>query len=209
MKKQITLPSLLILVAALSLSWLFVFPLWKITLGAPQYPDGLEMYIWINKITGDTESTLQTINILNHYIGMRAIEPGAFKELQYMPWIVAGLIILGVLAALFRKRVFLTTWVVVLMVAGAVGLWDFYLWEMDFGTNLDPKAPIKLEGMSYAPPFLGEKTLLNIEAASYPDMGAMILGISVFLGLIAIWKAWKPTAQVNARTHKYAVGSML
>ena len=62
------------LVAGVSLLLMFVAPLWKITLEAPQYPKGLGMFIWINKITGTEPSTLQNINIMNHYIGMKAIE---------------------------------------------------------------------------------------------------------------------------------------
>lgn len=210
MKKPLKLSSRLLLLAALSLGLLFFFPLWRITLGAPQYPQDLEMMIWINKIVGDSEYTLQNINILNHYIGMRKIEPDSFKELIYMPWIVIGLMITGFLAALSNKRAFLTTWVVIVMIAGALGLWDFYRWEVDFGTNLDPKAPIKLEGMTYAPPFLGEKTILNIEATSYPAMGALVLGVCVLLGLAAIWVDWrsKPAKSIP-KPFKYAAGSII
>ena len=40
------------LAAGLALMLMFVFPLWRITLEAPQYPKGLSMFIWVNKITG-------------------------------------------------------------------------------------------------------------------------------------------------------------
>ena len=66
----------------------FLFPLWSISLEAPQFPEGINMYIWVNQITGDTESTLQNMNILNHYIGMQKIEPDSIPELQYFPYIV-------------------------------------------------------------------------------------------------------------------------
>ncbi len=57
---------ILMLLAALMLLGLFAFPLWKIRLEAAQYPDGVNMYIWVNKITGDSPSTLQTNS--THYI---------------------------------------------------------------------------------------------------------------------------------------------
>ena len=66
---------ILIVIAALLPLTLFLAPMWRITLEAPQYPKGISMYIWVNKITGDTPSTLQNINILNHYVGMKYIEP--------------------------------------------------------------------------------------------------------------------------------------
>jgi len=79
------------LAAAVFLLLIFVFPLWKITLLAPQYPEGLGMFIWINKIVGEGPSTLQNINIMNHYIGMKAIEPDAIPEFSFMPYIVLAL----------------------------------------------------------------------------------------------------------------------
>ncbi|EMR03385.1 hypothetical protein [Cesiribacter andamanensis] len=93
---------ILMLLAALSMSMLFFFPLWKIYLQAPQYPEGLEMHIWVNKIGGDTEYTLQNFNILNHYIGMRPIDAEAFPELKIMPYVVYALMLLGLLVALLK-----------------------------------------------------------------------------------------------------------
>ncbi len=59
--------------ASLLLVGVFFFPLWKISLVAPQYPEGLSMYIWVNDIKGGTEHDLYNINLLNHYIGMKPI----------------------------------------------------------------------------------------------------------------------------------------
>ena len=39
-------------VASLLLLLLFLFPIWHIKLDAPQYPEGINMYIWINNING-------------------------------------------------------------------------------------------------------------------------------------------------------------
>ena len=38
------------------------------------------MYIWVNKIGGESKSTLQNINILNHYVGMKKIDPESIPE---------------------------------------------------------------------------------------------------------------------------------
>lgn len=37
---------------------------------------------------------------------------------------------------------------------GLIGFVDFYLWEYDYGHNLNPKAPIKIPGQSYQPPLI-------------------------------------------------------
>ena len=57
-------------VAALLLLVLFVTPLWRIDLLAPQYPEGLGMLIRVNTVTGVKPNDLENINGLNHYIGM-------------------------------------------------------------------------------------------------------------------------------------------
>ncbi|MDZ7847881.1 MAG: hypothetical protein U5L96_14610 [Owenweeksia sp.] len=83
------------LVAVGCLLMLFFFPLWQVSLIAPQYPDGVTMYIWINQITGSEPGTLQNINILNHYVGMQKIEPDSIPELSYFPYVVGAWVCLA------------------------------------------------------------------------------------------------------------------
>lgn len=157
----------------------YFLPIWEISLDAPQYPEGLSMNIWINKITGD----LQTINGLNHYIGMKRIEPDSIKELKMMPYFLGLLILLGLIAGITGKKKLLALWVAVFIILGAAGAIDFYIWEYDYGHNLNPEAAIKVPGMSYQPPLIGSKQLLNFTATSLPDTG----GIAVIAGgLIAL-----------------------
>ncbi|WP_239022930.1 hypothetical protein [Pontibacter mangrovi] len=158
--------------------------MWKIYLKAPQYPEGLEMHIWVNKISGSSESVLQNFNILNHYIGMEPIHAESFAELRIMPYIVIFFMITGVIVALVGIRKLILAWALLLMVGGAVGITDFYLWLVRFGTHLNPNAPIKIPGMTYIPPLLGSKELLNFDALSLPSTGSLgILLAVVFSGL--------------------------
>lgn len=143
------------------------------------------MFIWVNQITGDTPYTLQNVNILNHYIGMQYIEPESIPELTYFPYIVGGMIGLGLLAALSRKKWAFWAWPLTLMVLGALGIFDFYLWLYDYGHNLDPNAPIKIPGMVYMPPLIGSKMLLNFDASSWPNVGSLFLGLATIFGLAA------------------------
>jgi hypothetical protein len=176
---------ILILAAGLCLAGLFLFPVWKITLEAPQYPGGISMYIWINKISGDSPGTLQNINILNHYIGMQAIHPDSIPELQYFRYVVILLIGLAVLMSLVRKRSLILMWTVLLLVLCVLALVDFYLWEYDYGHNLAPDAAIKVPGMTYQPPFFGKKVLLNFVAYSYPSLGGLFIGLAILFGGLA------------------------
>ena len=175
----------LMLVAALLPLTLFFTPLWRITLEAPQYPNGITMYIWINQITGDSPATLQNINILNHYVGMQYIVPDSIPELSFFPHIVMGMSLLGLIFALVGNKKLFLTWGIIFVLLGIAGLYDFYLWEYDYGHNLDPRAPIKVPGMSYQPPVFGSKMLLNFKAISYPYWGGLFLGLSIFLSFVA------------------------
>ncbi len=195
------LPRILFTIAAASLLMLFVFPMWQITLIAPQYPHGVTMYIWINKITGSDPGTLQNINILNHYVGMKFIEPDSIPELKYFPFVVGAMALLGLVLAWVGNRKTWLAWLLALLVLCALGMYDFYLWEYDYGHNLSPTAPIKIPGMAYQPPLIGNKVLLNFLAKSWPYIGGWFVGLSILLGLLAIWLQFKSNKHEKALLH--------
>jgi copper chaperone NosL len=164
----------------------YFFPLWSITLEAPQYPDGLRLDIWLYAIGGSSDDILQNINILNHYIGMKLIEPDAIPELKIFPYIVGGLIAFGLLSAFLKKKTLVWIWLIAFVIFGIGAMYDFYLWEYDYGHDLNLKAPIKVPGMVYQPPLFGEKWLLNFRAISYPATGAYFMMLSILFGILAI-----------------------
>ncbi|TAK40640.1 MAG: hypothetical protein EPO28_09815 [Saprospiraceae bacterium] len=182
-----SLPKILFFLAAAALLMLFVFPMWKITLLAPQYPKGISMYIWINQITGNDAGTLQNVNILNHYIGMKFIEPDSIPEFTYFPYVIMVISALGMAVAFIGKRSLWIAWLVLLAMICIIGVYDFYLWEYDYGHNLNPDAPIKIPGMVYQPPLIGNKMLLNFLAKSWPYIGGYFVGLTFLLGAFAIW----------------------
>ncbi|MEP7383794.1 MAG: hypothetical protein ABI910_19060 [Gemmatimonadota bacterium] len=178
---------LLLAVAALLLVVLYVAPLWHVALEAPQYPEGIGMKIWINTVTGAKENDLGNINNLNHYIGMKRIEPDAIPELRWMPFIVGALIATGLGAALIGRRRVAQGWVALYLVVSLVGLVDFWKWEYDYGHDLDMEnAIIKIPGMSYQPPLIGSKKLLNFTATSLPGPGGIAAILSLGLGVAAL-----------------------
>ncbi|MEE9372795.1 MAG: hypothetical protein V3V00_07045 [Saprospiraceae bacterium] len=181
------LPRILMFFSVLGLTSLFFFPMWRITLGAPQYPEGVTMYIHIDKIGGSTPSTLQNINILNHYVGMKYIEPESIPELVYFPYIVYGLIGLALLCILINDRRLYLAWGVTMVILAIAGIYDFYLWEYDYGHDLSPTAPIKVPGASFQPPVIGTKLILNFVAESYPHIAGYFTGIGILFSFLA-WK---------------------
>ena len=192
MKNLARVPRILVASAALLLGVMYFAPVWSIRLIAPQYPEGLGLLIRLNTITGVKEHDLQSINSLNHYIGMRAIEPTAIPELRFMPWIVAALIVGGLLVAVVGRRRLLVAWVAAFAATCVAGMYDFWRWGYDYGHNLDAEqAVIVVPGMTYQPPLIGTKQLLNFQATSLPHVGAIAAGIALLLGVVALFLAYR------------------
>lgn len=179
--------SLLILV-------LFLAPMWNITLIAPQYPDPIGMDIWINKITDHNPNDLKNINIMNHYVGMKAI-PEQIDEFRFFPYVVIVMSFLGVLFAWAGKRWLFLTWFILMVIIGTLGMYDFYIWEYAYGHDLDPTAAIQIPGQAYQPPLIGKKVILNFTAISRPLTGAYFLFAGMFMALAAFFTAPKVSAK--------------
>ena len=178
---------LLLAAASVLLVAAFLFPLWRITLQAPQYPEGLGLEIHVNTVTGVKPQDLQNINGLNHYIGMQAIVPDSIPELRLMPIALGALLVSGLFVAAIGRRTLARLWVGLFVVGALAGLADFWYWQYDYGHNLDVEnAPIKVPGMTYQPPLFGTKTLLNFTATSWPGLGGWAAFGALGLALVAV-----------------------
>ncbi|MCB1131536.1 MAG: nitrous oxide reductase accessory protein NosL [Verrucomicrobiae bacterium] len=171
MKPLRPITRILLAAAVLSMTAGYFLPLWEIHLWAPQYPEGLNMKIWLDHLSGDFD----IINGLNHYIGMKHIKEEMFPEFGYMGYALGALVAAGLVPVLTGKRRWLQVFVAILFAAAALGLYDFWRWGRDYGHNLDPKAAISVPGMTYDPPVIGYKSLLNFVAYSGPEKGGWIL----------------------------------
>lgn len=187
------LTRILLIICGIALIISIFVPLWAIYLEAPQYPEGLGMFLHANKITGDYE----IINGLNHYIGMKTIHQEDFWEFKILPYALGFFAVLCFIAAFLNKRKWLYILAALFVIFGIAFMVDFWLWEYDYGHNLDPNAAIVVPGMSYQPPLIGFKQLLNFGAYSYPDIGGWIMfGVAIILLILAFieFKNSKKTA---------------
>ena len=88
-------------------------------------------------------------------------------------------------------------WFIAMSILGALGVYDFNLWLVDYGSDLDPNAILKLVNadgtpMKYNPPLIGHKKLLNFDAFSYPRLGGILLGVGMLFSFVAFIIGRKP-----------------
>lgn len=193
---------LLLALAALLLAVSPLLPVWRISLLAPQYPEGMGMLIRMHTIEGAKENDLENINHLNHYIGMRTIEPADMPELQYMRWIVLAIAGAGLAVAAWGRRGALYAWSASLVVAGVAGMADFWWRTYTFGHTLDfEHAAIQIPGLAYQPPLIGVKKIANFTASAWPASGGIVVGLAVALTAAAVWLAVRSaSAGVGSRS---------
>jgi copper chaperone NosL len=179
----------LMIIGALLPLLLFIFPMWSITLQAPQYPIPLGVNIYIDHLEGQEEGDIQNFDLMNHYVGMAKL-PTEMKEFEIFPIVIIAISILGVIFGFIGKKPLYMIWFAIMAILGTAGIYDFYLWLYDYGHNLDPRAAIKLLD-SYQPPIFGTAEILNFTVRSYPSIGSILLGIGILLAPTAFYLAWK------------------
>jgi copper chaperone NosL len=207
MNKLSTTSRIIIGLASLALIATYFVPVWFIFLIAPQYPEGLTLNIWLYKLTGQVE----IINGLNHYIGMKHISAEMFPELKFLVYVVAFFIAFGLFIAFTGRRRLLLVYLALTIAGGAAAMYDMYRWGYNYGHDLDPKAAIQVPGLSYQPPLIGHKMLLNFDAYSYPGIGGWIVigvGVVFFLVWIYEWRKGRKRSNSIAALPKKAVAAI-
>ena len=182
---------LLLLAAALSIGAALFFPLWKMHLVAPQYSDGLDLYIYSYKIEGGglNGQHLVEINNLNHYIGMKAIKAADFHEMQWMPFVFGVIILLLLRSVVFGQMGNLVDLFAIYCYFGVFSIGSFWYRLYEYGHELDPTAPMRIK--PFTPLLIGTKQIANFRESSYPMLGAYLLTFSVLLIVIAGWVSRK------------------
>jgi copper chaperone NosL len=174
---------LLVLAAALLVAVAF-YPLWNLTMFAPQYPQGLRLDIYAFKLVGGNGGQdLKEINLLNHYIGMRDLAATDFTEFYWMPFVVGALALLTLRAAVHGRMEHLVDVIVLNGYFAAFSLWSFAHKLYLYGHELAPSAPVKVA--PFMPPLFGGQQIANFEVYSYPSAASYALGAAMLLLVVA------------------------
>lgn len=190
---------LLALIVPLLLS--FAFPLWQISMKAPQYPQGLQMDIYSYQLVGGNDGhDIEEINTLNHYIGMHKITRDELRDLEWMPFGILAMALLALRAALLGN---VRTMIDLCMVAAYISVVAFgrFVWMLwDFGHHLDPKAPVKVE--PFMPVVFGSKQIANFLTHSMPQLGSMFMGVfTMGVWAITLFYLWRGRKESWPLTH--------
>ena len=178
LKKMSEKARMITILCGLALIVVLFVPLWQIELAAPQYPEGLVLKMYPDKLGGNVE----VINGLNHYIGMKTLHADNFIEFTVLPYIIGFFAAFCFLVAFINRKKWLNILFISFVAFGVIAMIDFYRWNYNYGHDLDPNAPIQVPEMSYQPPVIGYKQLLNFGAYSIPDTGGWIfIGVGLLL----------------------------
>lgn len=189
---------IILALSLIPLALTFTAPLWNIHMEAPQYPKGLDMFIYAGHLDGGHEGQdIVEINNLNHYIGMSQITRETLVDLDWLPFAFGflGLIVLrcaaiGTVRSLI-DAVMLTTYV------SGFAFFRFVTTLSKFGHELAPTAPFKVE--PFTPAIFGKKQIANFATESFPALGSYYLGLFVLLTIGAL--AWHLIAGRRAALH--------
>ena len=160
-------------------------PLWRITLVAPQYAEGLTLDMYSYQIVaGNNGQDLAEINTLNHYIGMRPIAQADFLEMKVLPFAIGIFALLGLRAVVLGRIVTLIDLAVLFLYFGAFSLGSFAYRLYSYGHHLDPHAPMKIE--PFMPVVVGSQQIANFVQTSLPLAGTLCMGAFFLLVVAAL-----------------------
>ena len=184
------LPNILLGAAAVLLLVSMFLPYWKMTLHAPQYPAGLSVEVFVNRMTGDVAE----IDGLNHDIGMRPLGEAAQLE-RAMSIMAVVFLVLLVLAAIYVHSPWAALLALPAILWPFIFLADMYYWMRNFGMNLDPTAPLSSSIKPFVPPILGSGMVGQFETVATFQIGLWLAFLAVGLILAGLYyqrRAYKP-----------------
>ena len=154
---------------------------------APQYSDGLDLYIFPYKIHGGgfNGQHLAEINNLNHYIGMKPLQQADFLEMIWMPFVFGFIILMLLRSVVFGVMSNVIDLFAVYSYFGIFSIGSFWYRLYQYGHNLDPHAPVHIQ--PFTPQLIGVKQIANFREFSYPQLGAYLLCLSVLMIILAGW----------------------
>ena len=176
---------ILLLAATLLLLLGGLLPLWRISLVAPQYAEGLTLDMYAYQIVaGNNGQDLAEINTLNHYIGMKPIAQADFLEMRVLPFAIGVFALLALRSVVIGRIVTLVDLSVLFLYFGVFSLGSFAYRLYTYGHQLDPRAPMKIA--PFMPVVMGSQQIANFVQTSLPLAGTICMTAFLVLLIAAL-----------------------
>jgi len=157
--------------AALLLVLAIPRPVWEARLTAPQYPGGLSLSAYGDRVEGDIEE----ITALNHYVGMRPYDPDDLPEMQlWVPTVIAA-IGAAVVSTIFGRRIWgrlarLFVWSIPFAILAVI---QGRLYQYGHDLTTDPRPALHLD--PFTPWVVGKTHVINFTTSAFPGTAVLLI----------------------------------
>jgi hypothetical protein len=199
------LPSALLMLAALLFMISIFLPYWSMTMEAPQYPEGLTVNVYVNRLEGD----MREVDALNHYLGMPPLDEGGRLERSIS---IASIVVIGLLLV---AGVFIHNWWAGILAIPALTFPIIFvadLWWIlyQYGHSIDPSSALGGAIEPFTPPILGRGEVAQFATIAQFEIGFYLALAAVAVVLVALWfhrAAYKPLIEARKRAETAVVGA--
>ncbi|CZE46030.1 cytochrome C [Campylobacter geochelonis] len=165
------------------------FPVWSISLDAPNYPkeafpNGVPLYVHIDGYGGDVSE----MNTLNHYIGMYAVEHGGNFERAMSPYYLL-ISTLCMLAFLYYDGRANSLLMVLPIIAPLIFIACYAGWLYWYGHNMQEFGAFKIK--PFMPTAFGDGKVAQFNTHSYPAIGFYAMLLLSFFSILALFSKRK------------------
>lgn len=198
------LPSAIFTIAALLLVVSTFMPYWSMKMTAPQYPKGLRVNVFVNRLEGD----MKEIDSLNHYLGMAPLDSGGQLERSIA---VAAILSIGLLlaASVFVHSKWAVLFVLPALLYPLIFVADLYYILYQFGHSIDPKSALGGAIQPFTPPIIGFGKVGQFGTLASFEMGfyiSLLAAVVMLIGLYFHRRAYKPAADARKKMLEQKAG---
>ncbi len=191
------LPSALLMLAALLFMISIFLPYWSMRMEAPQYPQGLMVDVYVNRLEGD----MREIDALNHYLGMPPLDEGGRFERSIS---IASIVVIGLLLI---AGVFIHNWWAGVLAIPALTFPIIFIADLwwilyRYGHSIDPSSALGGAIEPFTPPILGRGEVAQFATIAQFEIGFYLALAAVLVVLVALWfhrAAYKPLVEARKR----------
>jgi hypothetical protein len=158
---------------------------WHIVLHAPQYPKGLFIDVFVNKM--EPKRNVFEVDGLNHYIGMIKLTDAATLERAISVYAIPIVALVAVASVLIKGR---WSWLlrVPMILYPVIFAVDLFAWLYYAGHSLDPHAPMSSSIKEFTPRIFGDGRIGQFRTEAQFETGFYLAAAAALIALaVTIW----------------------